>query len=418
MTQPHVSGVDGEGQLSLRHVGLVGMLVFVAMCEGYDIALTTVVLPYAGKAYGVDSGALGNALAVIGLGAILAWMTLRLADRFGRRPVLIASAAGFGLGSLLTMLAPDLQTYTAIQTVARMLMITQIALSYLVLSETLPPRLRGRANGILGASGSLGAALPFFFLDMALASPLGWKALFLIGAAPLFAVPFLWLWLRETPVYLHARSAGSPRATVLDEFRALTGKGLRPRFAAMSAMWLIVNFASLASAAFFTLYVVQERGWSPAQLAALAPGIMIGALAGNVIAGVLMDWLGRRLAMSVLLACVGGMAQLCYYATDPFVIAAAWVVLQSALGIWVVGFTINAELFPTHLRASANGWCNSLIGRWGMVLAPLALGYFSQQYGAIGPVAATLGGVAFLGIPLVWFAVPETRAANLERIVG
>src|SRR5690606_13396576 len=116
-----------------------------------------------------------------GLGAIAAWFLLRMADRWGRRPVLLLAAAGFSVGSLLTVLAPSLPAYTAIQFVTRVLLVTQIATAYLIVSETLPAHLRGRAIGGLGAAGSVGAALPLILLAPALETALGWRMLFVVG---------------------------------------------------------------------------------------------------------------------------------------------------------------------------------------------------------------------------------------------
>jgi MFS family permease len=385
------------------------MLLFVSVCEGFDIALTSVVLPYTGSAFHADTATLGRALSIVGSGSIAAWALIRLADRFGRRPLLILSSCGFSICSLLTILAPTMAIYTGVQTIARMLMVTQVAVAYIILSESLPPHLRGRANGVLGSSGAIGAALPFLMLGRALASPLGWKALFLIGAAPLLALPAMALWLRETNVWRATRTAGVPRPGVIGELRELVGPALRNRFAAMSALWFIVNFASGASSLFFTLYVVQERHWAASDLILLSPAMMTSAFVGYLLAGLIMDLVGRRAAMSLFLLAIGGLTQLCYLSTTWWAIAGCWVGIQATLGIWTAGFTINAELFPTHLRAASNGWCNSLIGRWGMVLAPVALATMTHRLGAIAPAATWLGAIAYLGLPLIWLALPETR---------
>ncbi|MET0269063.1 MAG: MFS transporter, partial [Sphingomonas sp.] len=189
-----------------RHIGLIALLTVVVMFEGFDISATSVVLPYLGQEFGAAPPALGRALGVIALGAIAAWATVRLGDRFGRRPVLLFSAAAFSLGSLATVLATSVAWYVAVQLVTRVFLVTQIATAYVIVSETLPPGARGRANGLLGAFGSFGAALPYLLLAPALATPLGWRLLFVIGAAPLLTLPLLWVWLRETPVWLAARA--------------------------------------------------------------------------------------------------------------------------------------------------------------------------------------------------------------------
>lgn len=408
------AGVTGE-RFTRRHAGLVAMLAPVVMFEGFDISLTSVVLPYLGKEYDALPDELGRALAVIALGSLAAWLLIRLADRFGRRPILLLAAGGFALGSLATVLTASILSYTAIQFVTRLLLVSQISLAYIVVSESLPPALRGRVNGILGACGSIGAALPFLALAPALATPVGWRLLFVIGAAPLLILPVLLLYLRETPVWREAQRTGAPRLSARAEIALLAAPALRGRFVTMSLLWFLVNFATSVSALFFTLYVVRERGWAPEDFARLAPLGLGGAFLGYLAAGVLMDLIGRRATTILFMLLLGGLTQLCYTATGWWAVAGGFVGLQAMLGVWVVAYTLNSELFPTMLRAAANGWCNNLIGRWGVVLAPWILGALSQHMGGIAPAATLLGCVAYLAIPLVWFALPETRARRLDR---
>jgi MFS family permease len=408
-------GFEIGERFTLKHVGLIAMLALIVMFEGFDVSLTAVVLPYLGKEFGAAPEVLGRALSVVALGSIAAWALIRLADRFGRRPILLVAATGFSIASLATVLSTSVLSYTAIQFVARALLVTQIALAYLILSETLPPALRGRANGALGACGSFGAALPFLLLAPALNTPLGWRMLFVIGAAPLLVLPVLLFQLRETPLWREARARGETRLSALAELRLLVAPALRSRFIAMSLLWFIINFASAIGSLFFTLYVVRERHWLPGDFARVAPVGLAGVFVGYLLTGVLMDLIGRRLTLCLLMLLLGACTQLCYWAHDWWVIAGAFVGLQSMLGVWVAAFTLNSELFPTDLRGAANGWCHNLIGRWGVVIAPILLGALSTYLGGIGPTATLLGFAAYFAVPLVWLGLPETRAVALDR---
>ncbi|QZP09375.1 MFS transporter [Caenibius sp. WL] len=396
----------------------LAMLAVVVMFEGFDISATSVVLPYLSKEFSTPTERLGDALAVIALGSMAAWMLLRLADRFGRRPLLLLAAAGFSLGSLATVLTWNIASYTAIQFVTRALLVGQVALAYLIVSESLPAHLRGRANGMLGAMGSFGAALPFLAIGPALESPLGWRMLFVIGAAPLLMMPLLLWRLRETPIWLAVRGRGLARPSALAELRLLLAPHLRMRFFAMSALWFIVNFASSVGGLFFTLYVVKERHWPASDLAAIAPLGLVGAFVGYMGAGLLSDAIGRRWTVSLFAGLLGLLTVSCYASTGWHAITASFVGLQTMLGVWTVAYTLNSELFPTELRGAANGWCNNLIGRWGVVIAPAVMGNLGAQLGGIGPAATALAAVAWLAIPLVLFLIPETRGQQLDQPTG
>lgn len=403
-----------QDRSSTRPAELLALLAIVVMFEGFDVNVTSVVLPYAGRAFGMDAAALGRTLSVIGLGAIAAWLVIRLADRWGRRPVLILAAAGFSLGSLATAFAPNAATFTAIQFVTRLLLVTQIALAYLILAESLAPHMRGRAAGVLGACGSFGAALPLLLLEPALGTALGWRALYVVGAAPLLMLPLLVWRLRETPLFLARASAPSPKWG--SDLQLLTSAPHRGAFAAMSALWFVINFSSGVGTFFFSFYVLGERGWEAADLAMIAPAGLASAFLGYLAAGWLMDRVGRKPTAMAFFAASGVLVIICYLARDWWVIAACWVALQAMLGIWTVGFTINSELFPTNVRAAANGWCNNLLGRWGLVLAPLLQGALAAALGSIGDATVVLGFVTFLGLPLIWWGLPETRGRSLAGI--
>jgi len=404
-------------RLTLQHGLLILLLSAVVMIEGFDIAATSVVLPYLGKDFGAPPAALGNALAVIAVGSIAAWLLIRLADRFGRRPILLLAAAGFSLGSLATaFLAHNVTGYAFLQFVTRALLVTQIAMAYLILSETLPPKLRGRANGLMGAMGSFGAALPFLVIGPAIESPLGWRLIFIIGASPLLIMPVLWWKLRETPAWLASRaSGGTPKSQPMTELRRLIQPDLRASFIAMSGLWLIINFASAVSSLFFTLYVVNERTWPPGDFAKIAPFGLAAAFAGNIIAGQLADLIGRRWTLSIFMGLLGVFTIICYSSTEWLLIAGGFVMSQALLGVWNVAYTMNSELFPTHMRAAANGWCHNLIGRWGMVTAPALLGELTKVFGSISAAASSLGLVAWLAIPIIIFVLPETRGRRLDN---
>ncbi len=407
--------ITGE-RMTRGHVLTLALLAVVVMFEGFDVSATSVVLPYLSAEFGTPTERLGQALAIIALGSMAAWVLLRLADRFGRRPLLLIAAAGFSLGSLATVLSDSVETYTGIQLVTRALLVSQVALAYLIVSESLPPKLRGRANGMLGAMGSFGAALPFMTIAPALETPLGWRLLFVIGAAPLLMMPLLFWRLRETPVWLAARERGLPRPSALAELKQLAAPGLRRSFVAMSLLWFIINFASSVGGLFFSLYVVKERGWPPSDFATIAPFGLVGAFVGYMGAGLLSDAIGRRWTVCLFTGLLGALIMTCYASTAWFPIAASFIGLQAMLGIWVVGYTLNSELFPTELRGAANGWCNNLIGRWGVVIAPAVMGYLGKEMGGIGPAATVLAATAWLAIPLVLLMVRETRGQDLTGL--
>lgn len=89
--------------------------------------------------------------------------------------------------------------------------------------------------------------------------------------------------------------------------------------------------------------------------------------------------------------------------------------LQLALGIWVVGHVMTTELFPTEVRASAYGLAQNLIGRWGFVAGPAAVGWLAVPFAGTSNAIVALSFINLLAIPLVLWALPETRDADLGQ---
>ena len=407
---------------SVRALPRYSYLLFALLCiatsfEGFDTNLATLILPKLGEEFGAAPDTLGFVLSLIGFGTMASFFVVRTADRVGRKPVIVTALAGYGLLTLATYFATTLWQFAALQFGARMLMVTQLAVAYVMLSEELPADLRGRANGLLGAAGSAGAAMPAIFLAPLTASTWGWRALFLLGSLPLLLVPLFIAKVRETRAF-EARRAVASSTDFVSQARVLFGPALRRRTLAMSALWFIINFWSAAIAFFFYYYVMTERGWADADLQVVAPAALPFGFAGYVIAGWLMDAIGRRRAAIVYLALGAAVALTCYQATGWWTIAACWVSIQTLMGVWVVGTTLTAELFPTEVRAAASGLTLSLIGRSGFVLAPTVTGVLAVWLDSTGGAVSLLALVNLLAIPIVLFAIPETRGVDLAAASG
>lgn len=401
---------------------LFALLCGVVLFEGFDTNIAGIVLPYVGREFAAGPAALGTSLSVIGLGAVLAFFAIRLGDRFGRRPVILGAVLGFGLFTLATAFVQSLGQLIVLQLGARICLVTQLATAYILLSETLPADSRGRANGLMGAAASVGAALPAMLLQPAVASGHGWRALFVLGALPLLLLPLLWRGVRESEIWLagRARSAAagavrpSPASTLRTQFREVLAPQLRTRFLAVSALWLVINFWSAATLFFFTWYVVEERGWTPRHIQIVAPLALLFAFLGYALAGQLMDRIGRRRTAVLLLILATGATVFCFRATDAWAIGAGWMLLQLALGVWVVGHVMTTELFPTEVRASAYGLAHNLLGRWGFVAGPAAVSALAAPLGGTSHAIVALAFVNLLAIPLVLWALPETRGVDLQ----
>ncbi len=396
---------------------LFALLAVATFFEGFDTKLASLVLPMLGRDFDAGPQELGAVLSISGVGMMAAFAVIRLADRVGRRPVLLAAVGGFALLTLATAFASSVATFTALQFGARLLLVTELALAYVLLGEEFPSALRGRAIALLGAFASVGASLPAFFLAPLEDWGIGWRGLFAAGALPLLLLPVYARVLRE-PALFTARREVAPTGWRAEwrAWGALVSPALRRRTLGVSALWWTVNFWSATALFFFTLYAFEERGWTAADLQWLPLGTIPIGFIGYAAAGFAMDRVGRRPTASLYL--VGGTlaAAFCFQATRDAWIYAGYFALIGLGGLWTIASTLTTELFPTPLRATAMGLANNLIGRTGLIVGPAVAGALAEHTGSTGDAVTRLALVNLFCVPLVWWCLPETRGIDLEAL--
>lgn len=393
------------------------MLTIATFFEGFDTKLAGLVQPLLGQEFGASTEELGLVLGLSSLGMVLAFFVIHLADWYGRRPVFLVALAGYTLLTLATAFSPTLYVYTALQFFARMAMVVELSLAYLILSEELAGGVRGRANGLLGAFAALGAAVPPALVAPLESLGLGWRGLFLLGALPLVLFPIYYLRLRETRAFEN-RPHADRRFALREEWILVRKLFLGPRLpilASITLVWFSVNFWAGTAMGFFTIYTFGERAWTAADLFWLPFGTIPIGVAGYLFCGFAMDRFGRRAAATIYLVSAFCVTLVCYQSSSNWIIYFAWFMMVGLNGIWTIVTTWTAELFPTELRATALGVCNNLLGRLGMVFGPILAGRLSQAWESTSLAVSALSAMLLVGLPLIWWVLPETRGTELSE---
>lgn len=398
---------------------LFALLTIATFFEGFDTRLISLVQPVIGREFGASKEELGFVLGLSSLGMVFAFFPIYLADRIGRRPVFLGALLGYAVLTLATAFSPNLVAFTLFQVFARMAMVVELGLAYLILSEEMPAEVRGRVNGLFGGCVVIGASVPDALLHPLTNHGIGWRGLFLIGAVPLVLFPFYVASLKETTAFRARRALaregrGNQRflAEELERMRVLFSPAYRRRLLSITAIWLIVNFWSGTALYSFTLYVFDERGWSAKDLVLLPLGTIPLGLLGYALAGFAMDRIGRRRAASLYLAAGCAATIGCYQTSGSATILASYFALVGLGGVWAIVTTWTAELFPTELRATATGFANNLVGRFGLVFGPIAAGLLGGALASTADAVSLLGVVTLIGIPIA-LSLPETNAISL-----
>ncbi|WP_321816946.1 MULTISPECIES: 3-(3-hydroxy-phenyl)propionate transporter MhpT [unclassified Paraburkholderia] len=388
---------------------VLGLCFTVAVLEGIDLQSTGVAAPRMAREFGLSVSQMGMAFSagMVGLlpGAMIGG---RLADRIGRKRVLLISMIAFGVFSLITA---QVSTF-AMLLVARLCtglglggaMPNLIALS----SEAVSPQRRNTAVSIMYCGMPLGGALAALIGVMSVGDT-AWRHIFYTGGlAPLLVAPLILAWLPESRAYAEraersTRAADGPPPALT----VLFGEG---RAAATLQIWL--SFFCTLIVLYFLLNwlpsLIVSRGLSRTQAGITQIFFNVGSVVGVLAVGVLMDRTNPRRVVAAIYGAIVAALFMLAVAHD-----ATWIAFAVLLaGMGVVGaqsmlYALAAASYATRMRGTGVGAAVA-VGRIGSIVGPLAAG----QLLAGGASAATVIGasvpVAAIAAVTAWRAQRRT----------
>jgi MFS family permease len=385
-----------------RLLWLLGLAIFF---EGYGRTLINVTLPYVGEDMHAVPSELSYALALVTCGSFGVLVLGPIADRMGRRRLLLVSVALLALFGATTALARTLGTLVVWQGVARMFQEGALFTAAVIAAEEMPAGRRGTAQGLLGTVNASGAGFGAFLLAFIAWSPGGWRGLFVLSVIPVAFLPFLRRalpesrrWLARTEVAVH-----------------LPPPAYRGRVLAALAVTFLGMSYDVAGFTFTTYLPITRYAWSPAAVSAMfivAGGI---GLPGWWLGGELADRRGRRITAGLFLIGLS-VAEVAFYLGGPSALwpaFAAMVFFQG--GKMTVLRSWATELFPTSFRGAATAWltaAGTLGGTCGLALA----GALAPALGGIEVALAVIASAGVLGAGAAFLWLPETRGVELEAI--
>lgn len=287
---------------------------------------------------------------LLGLARLAAFAALPLGwmgDHRGRRRPYLIGITFIVIGGTAAGLVFEAWQFGVFQALLRTGTAAVSALAVVILAETVTPAVRAYAISFFGAAVSLGSGMALMVLPLADGGGNSWRIPHLLTAAGFLLLPFLIKGVPESEVYRSAPHDG--------HWTELMNGIWARRF------WTVVTINFLASAygavgaAFYTERLIEDVGVGTGQAAMiLLAGGTLGAT-GFFVGGHLADSWGRRPTsiVALLLTIVGGITM--YSVTSiPLIIAAAMISAFGTFAFVPSGGSHRAELFPTHLRSSAN----------------------------------------------------------------
>jgi putative MFS transporter len=421
------------------------------MLDFFDFYLIGFVLAFIVGGWHLTFGQSGAILLSSGIAAPIGslfwgWM----ADKIGRRKVMILTVLNFSVPTGLMALTPD-QGWLFL-TVCRFFVGMGVTGLYtvdvLIVQEFVPATRRGRITGLttsLLPAGTLLGALSGAYLE----HYIGWRGLFVVGLLPAALTLLIRAWVPESPHWL----IGQGR---LDEARKSLAWALQtdpskielppapprvepvswlelfkyPRSLAASCLTGLAQTGSVGLTLWVTTLFVLVLKVNPAEASFLVIWIGVAGILGRLFCSFASDAMGRRasiLAIGLAAAVASSLAGYLHaYSLGPFSLFFLMVLVQQFFGngIYAIIGPYMAELWPSRLRASGMGLGYG-VGNLGKFIGPAGLAVIAGSSNYVSPKAtldALVPAMNYLGLWFVlaalaaWFIGFETRGRTIQEI--
>lgn len=398
--------------LSLYQCRIVLLCFLIVFLDGLDTAAMGFIAPALTQDWGIDRASLGPVMSAALIGMVFGALgSGPLADRFGRKGVLVVAVFLFGLFSLISAYSSNLDQLLVLRLLTGIGLGAAMPNATTLLSEYTPERLKSLLVTSMFCGFNLGMAAGGF-VSAKLIPAYGWHSLLLLGGVlPLLLAAVLLVWLPESARFLVVRNRGADRVKQVlapiapAEVVAARDFSVPEQKTVQSRNVFKVIFAGTYSAGTLLLWLTYFMGlvivylltsWLPTLMrdagASMEQAAFIGALfqLGGVLSSVAVGWAMDRFNPHRVIGifyCLAGV--FAYFVGQRLGTVTLLATLVLAAGMCVNGAqsampSLAARFYPTQGRATGVSWMLG-IGRFGAILGAwigatlLGLGWNFEQ---------------------------------------
>lgn len=373
--------------------------------DAFDFFLLVFIIPAIAASFHARIAEVGLAvtltLAFRPVGAILFGY---LADRYGRRPVLMINIACYSVLEVACAFAGSLHTLLILRALFGIAMGGEWGVGAALALESLPAEGRGLFSGLLQEGYSVGylvASLAYALVYPTLTyihwhgAEIGWRGLFILGAIPALLVFYIGFLVKESPEWSRSRQSGSAGdAKAASQTLASWWKSIRsyaPTFLFLILLMSGFNALSHGTQDLYPTFLQKQLHFSPRLTGDIGIVYNIGAIFGGIFFGALSEKIGRKKAIILAVLLTLPAIPLWALTRSPYTLAAGAFFMQFMVqGAWGVVPAYLTELSPGPVRATFPGLAyqlGNLLMSWNIVVQARIAGHF-HTYG--GMLAVTV----------------------------
>ena len=388
-------------RLTPRQLSVLGLLAASSMASAFINTLFTQTVEFAADDFGVGDSGIGIAGAVVRAGIVLVLPVAILADRAGRRGVIVVIGFAAPLVAAAGALAPTFPFLVATQTLGRPLGLALDFLVAVVAAEEMPRSSRAYAVSVLAMASGLGAGIAVISLPLADLGTGGWRLV--------YAVTLIWL-LVAVSIARHL-----PETERFERPHVVSPPIDRRRFSVLAAVAVLGNLFIAPASLFQNGYLEDERGYSAALIAAFTLATATPAGIGLIVGGRIADVRGRRRLIAVCVPVAATLLVVSYtVGGPPMWLAASFGGIIGAIAFPALAVYRN-ELFPTGSRSLAS-FLVTAAALLGGIVGLVTMGALLDRGRSHGAILGSLALAQILVVAIVlrWF--PETAHRELEEL--
>lgn len=374
--------------------------------DAFDYFLLALVLTDIAREFGTSVKTTTWALTLtLALRPVGAFLFGRLADRFGRRPVMMFDVVCYATLAFASAFSPNLTVFLVLRALFGVAMGGEWGVGASLTMESIPLEARGVVSGILQAgypSGYLLASLAYGILF----PMVGWRGLFMLGLLPAFLVFYIRRSVPESPGWSQAHAQRGNLAHTLARHWRL----------AVYAILLMTcfNFFSHGTQDLYPTFLKADHLFDPHTVSFVQVVYNVGAILGGLTLGALSQRFGRRRTIIAGALLALPVLPLWAFAATPMMLALGAFLMQFFVqGCWgIVPAHLN-ELSPAEARATFPGFVYQLGNLFAAYNATLQAG-LAVTYGSYAVALVLVAAAAALGIAVLAYAGSEAKDIDMQ----